>query len=389
LFLGFEERFLMSSSAFAGERLIHGCATPQATLRYAARFQGRAAAGHFRELPGGLVLSSIGIGTYLGEADEATDGAYEDAIVAAVEGCFNVIDAAINYRLQRSERSVGAALRELISKGFSREEILLCTKAGFLTPDGEMPADPNEYFAREFLERGIFRADEIAAGCHCMTPAYLADQLDRSRRNLGVGCVDVFYLHNPETQLTEVSVEAFRSRIHAAFAFLESAVSSGQIGAYGMATWNAFREEPKSPGYLSLAEMAEIAREAGGAGHHFRFVQLPLNLAMPEALLRPNQIVEGKTMAMVQAARALGIALISSASLLQGQLTRNLPPYIHAALELQDDTACALQFVRSVPGVTTALVGMSQVPHVRANLSLIGVEPAPRDQFLKLFESHS
>ncbi len=379
----------MSSSATAGEGLIRGCATPQATLRYAARFQGQAAAGHFRELPGGLVLSSVGIGTYLGEADQATDGAYADAIVAAVEGGFNVVDSAINYRLQRSERSVGEALRELISKGFSREEIVLCTKAGFLTPDGEMPADPNEYFAREFVERGIFRADEIAAGCHCMTPAFLADQLDRSRRNLGVECVDVFYLHNPETQLTEVSSEDFRARVLAAFVFLESAVASGKIAAYGMATWNAFREDAKSPGYLSLAAMAEIAREAGGADHHFRFVQLPLNLAMPEALLRPNQIVEGKTLAMVQAGRALGIALISSAALLQGQLTRNLPPYIHDALGLQDNALCALQFVRSVPGVTTALVGMSQVPHVRANLALVGVEPAPRDQFLKLFESHA
>jgi aryl-alcohol dehydrogenase-like predicted oxidoreductase len=379
----------MSSTASAGEGLIRGCATPQATLRYAARFQGQAAAGHFRELPGGLVLSSVGIGTYLGEADPATDGAYADAIVAAVEGGFNVVDSAINYRLQRSERSVREALRELISKGFSREEIVLCTKAGFLTPDGEMPADPNEYFAREFVERGIFRADEIAAGCHCMTPAFLADQLDRSRRNLGVECVDVFYLHNPETQLTEVPSEDFRARVLAAFVFLESAVASGKIAAYGMATWNAFREDAKSPGYLSLAAMAEIAREAGGADHHFRFVQLPLNLAMPEALLRPNQIVEGKTLAMVQAGRALGIALISSAALLQGQLTRNLPPYIHDALGLQDNALCALQFVRSVPGVTTALVGMSQVPHVRANLALVGVEPAPRDQFLKLFESHA
>jgi aryl-alcohol dehydrogenase-like predicted oxidoreductase len=222
-----------------------------------------------------------------------------------------------------------------------------------------------------------------------MSPGYLADQLDRSRRNLGVECVDVFYLHNPETQLTEVSPENFRARILAAFVFLESAVASGKIAAYGMATWNAFREDPKSPGYLSLAEMAEIAREAGGADHHFRFVQLPLNLAMPEALLRPNQIVEGKTMAMVQAGRALGIALISSAALLQGQLTRNLPPYIHAALGLQDNALCALQFVRSVPGVTTALVGMSQVKHVQANLALVGVEPAPRDQFLKLFESRA
>ena len=146
----------------------------------------------------------------------------------------------------------------------------------------------------------------------------LADQLDRSRRNLGVECVDVFYLHNPETQLSEVPPDEFRRRIRAAFMFLESAVAAGKIGAYGLATWNAFREEPKSPGYLSLAAMAEIAREAGGADHHFRFVQLPLNLAMPEALLRPNQIVEGKTMAMVQAARALGITLVSSAALLAG-----------------------------------------------------------------------
>jgi aryl-alcohol dehydrogenase-like predicted oxidoreductase len=132
--------------------------------------------------------------------------------------------------------------------------------------------------------------------------------------------------------------------------------------------------------------MEEIARDAGGAEHHFRFVQLPLNLAMPEALLRPNQVVEHKTMAMVQAARALKITLVSSAALLQGQLTRNLPPYIAAALGTEKDWVSALQFARSVPGVTTALAGMSHVEHVRANLDVIGIEPAPRDQFLKLFE---
>ena len=263
---------------------------------------------------------------------------------------------------------------------------MLCTKAGFLTPDGEMPADANEYFAHEYIEPGIFRPEDIAAGCHCMTPRYLADQLERSRRNLGVECIDVFYLHNPETQLSEVPREEFRRRIARGFHFLESAVAAGKIGAYGLATWNAFREDPKSAGYLSLAAMEDIAREAGGAEHHFRFVQLPLNLAMPEALMRPNQMVEGKTMAMVQAARALRITLITSAALLQGQLTRNLPPYIARALGLKKDSVSALQFARSVPGVTTALAGMSQVEHVHANLELIGIEPAPRDQFLKLFE---
>jgi aryl-alcohol dehydrogenase-like predicted oxidoreductase len=363
-----------------------GRATAQATLRYAARFQGRAAAGHFRDVQGGLVLSSIGIGTYLGEPDRSTDERYTSAVIAAVRGGVNVVDSAINYRLQRSERSVGAALRVLAANEFSREEIVVCTKAGFLTPDGEMPEDASDYFSREYVEPGILRPEDIAAGCHCMAPSYLSDQLDRSRRNLGIECVDVFYLHNPETQLSEVAPDEFRRRIGEAFRFLESAVSAGKIGAYGLATWNAFRNERNSPEYLSLAAMEAMAREAGGPDHHFRFVQLPLNLAMPEGLLRPNQVVEGKTMAMVQAGRALGITLVSSAALLQGQLTGNLPPYIGAALGLKDPSAQALQFARSVPGVTTALVGMSSVEHVRVNLEVVAIEPAPRDQFLKLFE---
>ncbi|HTW24985.1 MAG TPA: aldo/keto reductase [Candidatus Baltobacteraceae bacterium] len=376
----------MSTSATIDSKRMPGRATAQGTLRYAARFQGRTAAGHFREIPDGLHLSSIGIGTYLGEPDEAADSGYAAAVVAAIAGGINVVDSAINYRLQRSERSIGAALRELAAKGFARDEIVLCTKAGFLTPDGEMPDDANEYFSREYIDRGIFRPEDIAAGCHCMTPRYLADQLERSLRNLGVECVDVFYLHNPETQLGEISREELNRRLREAFAFLESVVAAGKIGAYGLATWNAFREDPKSQGYLSIAEIEEVARDAGGSGHHFRFVQLPLNLAMPEALIRPNQVVQGKTLAMVQAARALGITLVSSAALLQGQLTRNLPAYIGAALGLQKNSEQALQFARSVPGVTTALVGMSRVEHVRANLALVGVEPAPRDQFLKLFE---
>lgn len=379
----------MSTSATIDSKRMPGRATAQGTLRYAARFQGRTAAGHFREVPAGLLFSSIGIGTYLGEPDEAADKGYADAVVAAIEGGINVVDSAINYRLQRSERSIGTALKKLAAKGIARDEIVLCTKAGFLTPDGEMPDDANEYFSREYIESGVFRPEEIAAGCHCMTPRYLADQLGRSLRNLGVECVDVFYLHNPETQLSDISRDELKKRIREAFMFLESQVSAGKIATYGLATWNAFRDDSKAQGYFSLAEMEEIAREVGGSDHHFRFVQLPVNLAMPEALIRPNQVVQGKTMAVVQAARALGITLVSSASLLQGQLTRNLPPYIGNALGLKKNSEQALQFARSVPGVTTALVGMSRVDHVRANLALVGIEPAPRDQFLKLFEPRS
>jgi len=165
------------------------------------------------------MLSSIGIGTYLGQPNEKTDASYTEAIVAAVENGINMIDAAINYRFQRSERSIGAAIPQLAAKGFEREEIILCTKGGYLTPDDSMPADSNEYFFREYIQPGIFSTKDIVAGSHCMTPKFLKNQLGRSLKNLGVECVDVYYLHNPETQLSELPKEEFLNRVREAFTF--------------------------------------------------------------------------------------------------------------------------------------------------------------------------
>jgi aryl-alcohol dehydrogenase-like predicted oxidoreductase len=360
-------------------------ATPDGTKKYAARFAGRAASGHFREQQG-LWLSSLGIGTYLGEPDASTDKAYTDSIVAAVESGVNVIDSAINYRFQRSERSVAAALAELLLHGYSREELLICTKGGFLTPDGDMPADAGEYFNHEYVETGILREGDVAAGCHSMAPKFIADQMERSRRNLGVETIDVYYLHNPETQLGEVPREMFNSRVRGAFEFLESAVAAAKIHFYGLATWNAFRQKDTEQDFLSLEAMESLARDVAGLSHHFRFVQLPCNLGMTEALTRSNQPLNGARLPIVEAASKLGISLIASAAMLQGQLSRGLPSFVSNALGMKSDSERALQFVRSTPGIATALVGMSRVEHVRANLSVVGVEPASQDQFSKLFQ---
>ena len=186
-------------------------ATPEGTRRYAARFP-KAAEGHFRDAQR-LAVSSLGIGTYLGNPDEKTDRGYTAAIVEAAKNGINVMDAAINYRFQRSERSIGAAVTELSAAGIARDELVLCTKAGYLTPDGEMPRDPNEYFFREYIQPGVLSAKDIVGGGHCMTPRFLKNQLGRSLRNMRVDCVDVFYLHNPETQLSEVPKADFLERI--------------------------------------------------------------------------------------------------------------------------------------------------------------------------------
>ncbi len=359
-------------------------ATKEGTKRYAQKFAGRAAQGHFRETQR-LVLSSVGIGTYLGQPDTKTDEGYAAAVEAAVEAGLNVIDAAINYRFQRSERSIGAALQRLSAKDFAREEIVLCTKGGYLTPDGAMPGDPNEYFFREYIQPGIFSAKDIAAGSHCMTPRFLKDQLGRSLKNLGVECVDVYYLHNPETQLSEIGKEQFLKRIREAFTFLESAVEAGEIQYYGMATWKGLRQDAHAQDALQLAEIVQIAQEIAGGRHRFRFVQLPFNMAMTEALTLGNQSLRGRHRTVMEAANELDITLVASASLLQGQVARKLPDFVAAALGLKNDAERALQFVRSSPGITTALVGMSRTEHVKANARLVRVPPATVEEFSKLF----
>src|ERR1051326_7501493 len=166
-------------------------ATLEGTKRYAKSFQTRAADGYFREAQG-LVLSSLGIGTYLGQPDERTDAAYTAAAVTAAENGMNVMDAAINYRFQRSERSIGAALVQLEERGYSRNQLFLARKPVSLPPDAKIPADPNRYFFEEYIQRGIFSAKDIAAGSHCIAPRFLQDQLARSLANFGVNCIDVY-----------------------------------------------------------------------------------------------------------------------------------------------------------------------------------------------------
>jgi len=57
----------------------HG-ATNEGTAKYAEKFRGVAGDGHFR-VAQDLVLSSLGIGTYLGVPNDTTDSSYTAAIV--------------------------------------------------------------------------------------------------------------------------------------------------------------------------------------------------------------------------------------------------------------------------------------------------------------------
>ncbi len=371
--------------------MLPGRATPDGTAHYRDRFPQLRDAHHFRR-PANVAgiedfwLSSIGLGTYLGETDEASDREYTDAITTAMRSGINVLDTAINYRHQRSERNIGGALKSLVDSGaLKRNQVLVCTKAGYLSFDGNLPPDPRAYFRSEYVEPGILDPAQLAGGMHCMAPTYLQNQIDRSRRNLGLETIDLFYVHNPESQLADVSREVFHQRLRDAFAILEKQVKAGVIAHYGIATWSAFRVPEGSRDYMSLAEVAAIAHDLAGDSHHFRFVQLPFNLAMPEAYGLHNQTVGKHKLSLLAAAEQLGIAVIGSATLYQGQLTHGLPDFLKQTLGLKTDAENAIQFSRSAPGLTTSLVGMGHREHVAANLNAALIEPAPADQWCSLF----
>jgi aryl-alcohol dehydrogenase-like predicted oxidoreductase len=131
--------------------------------------------------------------------------------------------------------------------------------------------------------------------------------------------------------------------------------------------------------------MVELAQAIAGEAHGFRFIQLPFNLAMPEALTLQNQILNGEAISTVEAARELGLTVVASASILQGRVARGLPDELRQNLGSLRDAQAAIQFVRSAPGITTALVGMSHAEHVEENFQLGEIEPMSAKDFINLF----
>jgi aryl-alcohol dehydrogenase-like predicted oxidoreductase len=352
-----------------------GYCTLEGSARFASRHPGLVDQGFFRVTPAGT-LSSLGLGTYLGKPDDATSQRYGQAILAALKGGINVLDTAINYRYTRSEQDIGEALRQAFAEGAAaRDETLVCTKAGFLTA-GAVPSG--------------LHVSHVVGDSHCMEAEFLTDQVTRSRANLRLDTIDVLYLHNPETQLDEVPVAKFEDRLARAFERLEQLCAAGQIRYYGAATWSGFRRKADHPKRLSLQRFIELARQVGGEDHHFRFLQVPFNLGMPEAFTYTHAVIAGEAVNLLEVAARAGITVVASASLMQAKLTGVLPMGIRGKWsEPHTSAQFALQFARSAPGVTTALAGMSQTAHVHENMGIGGFPPAAAESWLHIFEQES
>src|SRR5262249_3065537 len=159
---------------------------------------------------------------------------------------------------------------------------------------------------------------------------------------------------------------------------------SGRIAAWGLATWEGLRVPPEHPEHLSLDETLAAAKDVAGGGHHFRAVQLPTNLAMAQGVVYRSQETGGVRKPALEAAEGRNLAAFGSASLLQGRLAGyDFPEEVAEAFPGAGTSLLqALQFARSAPGITAALVGVSDPEHAAEDFALARVPPAEAGRVL-------
>ena len=173
----------------------------------------------------GLKVSTLGIGTYMGDPDDITDYMMYDGIKTAVlSGGINHIDTAPNYRYTKSERTVGRVLTTLDNKyGITRDQLFVASKGGYVVEDAEAMVSRHDEFTRMVKKLKVPEDEIVKESAHSLHPLYLADQLKSSLARLNLDCLDVYYLHNAyEAQGPYNTDNVFFDRLAKAFEFLES-----------------------------------------------------------------------------------------------------------------------------------------------------------------------
>lgn len=302
-------------------------------------------------------------GAHLGAMDVSDSGAYRAAMRAALDLGVNFFDTALNYRGMRSVRDLGAVLRDELARGRDRREFVVSTKAGMLPGDIVEGLPPPRFIEERLLSPGVITPDEIhvhGKDRNTLAPAYFDFALGLNLEHLGLDAVDVYYLHNPEVSRAFLGAARFLAALPPLFAHLEAEVRDGRIGAYGMASWQAFQVPAEDPGHVELEEVLAAARDVAGEGHHFRYLQVPLSHARTEVAEAPTQRVAGAQVPTLEAARRLGLHVTLSSPLAGGRLEGVTAT---PGEQLHDLTRR--------PGVLAAMIGMRQVEHVRTNLEAV------------------
>ncbi len=375
----------------ADNTLIPGAASSVGSKAYVARFAETLAEEHFSDfLNTRIKLSSLGVGTFPGAVDDVTDLAVAAIVAQALQSGINVIDTGANYRFGRAGRAVGAGIAKAMAAGILREEFFVVGKGGFLTFTSGRPEDPLAFFREEVVAKGLGKEEDLAQNVHCLSPEYIAWQLDDLRSQTGLETLDVFLVDQPEVHIPLIGKERMYQKLLQVFTVLEQAVNENKIRYYGISTFNACRVETDHTLFQSLTSLIGLAEKAAGDGnrHHLRVVELPFNALMPEAYTRFSQVAgQGNIGSTIQAAFQLKLTVMASHTLGKGLLAQEEIPSLQEGIpELANAAQRAIQFVRSTPGIGVTLVGMSSPIHLADFLAVAKQLPLPKERYLAMFE---
>jgi aryl-alcohol dehydrogenase-like predicted oxidoreductase len=361
-------------------------ATKESTYNFAKKFS---TYKDFYTISNGLVFSKLGLGTFNKEPykEENYVFHYIEGVKEAIKNGINLIDTASNYRYGQSEREIGEALKELGDE-VKREELIICSKGGFIQLDYPFPENPYTWIDENILQKGLATKEDIELDQHCMTPDYLEWSCKRSLENVGIDSFDIYYLHNPEMQVLKLGKKEFYKQIEKVFKRFEKLADEGLFKYYGVAVWNGFISETDEK--IELEKLVEIAQKVGGENHRFKYIQTPFNMAKTTVFTTPTQTVQNEECTLIQAAHRLNIGVISSSSLLQMNLFKKsfsseTGVVLDESMTLTSDIQLALQFVRSTPGIISSLFGSKVPVNIKSNCEISKIKAVPKAKYDLLY----
>lgn len=296
-------------------------------------------------------LSNVAIGTHRGENTDETDDQYRLSITEAILHGINVIDTAINYRNSRSEKVVGEVISNLVNEGkIKRNDVFVITKGGYFNKPCGFP----------LLSNNELKNNHSARSC------FLKWSLNESYKNLKLKTIDLFLIHNPEVSLNIMDKNDFYRNLIEDFVMLEHEVSLGRISSYGIATWAGLLSKPDHSNYIDLTRVLECAKiAAGNKKHNLTSIELPLNVIRHYSFTRKNQNLNGTPVTVMELAREQNLKVFTSNSVLYGNSSEDIECRLPVDLPLTTPEKNLL-FAKSIPGVTSAIVGMRRLENIES-----------------------
>ncbi|MEU6932901.1 aldo/keto reductase [Streptomyces sp. NPDC046374] len=231
----------------------------------------------------------------------------------------------------------------------------------------------NERSGRAALTLGIIDHHEAEMG-HSISPRFLRWQIERACAGLRRDKLDMLFLHAPE----RTGLSGLDDRLLDAFKVLEQQVRAKRIAAYGVAA----TREGFTHGYYTVGKLDDLATKAGGAGHHLRAVQMPVNLDLDEvmrsALDGHGPIAEAAVMGWeVHATKATYPVEVFIAD------SRGVVDLIAPGATLR---TASLRAVASLPGVTKVLVTTGNGERWKETVRLFNELPVDPDTIRKALD---